>query len=98
MALRPDPEHRSVSCSRCIRECLGPCQQGHISQPAEHTTMTAKRQPKATGITNAPLERGEAEQEKVPPKGESTIGKGRERKAPSPKTRHAKLSQKKKAA
>jgi hypothetical protein len=60
--------------------------------------MTAKRQPKATGITNAPLEREDEEQEKVPPQGESIIGKGRNRKAPSPKTRHTKLSQKKKAA
>ena len=49
--------------------------------------MTAKRQPKATGITNAPLEREEEEQEKVPPHGESTIGKARNRKAPPSETR-----------
>ena len=48
--------------------------------------MTAKRQPKATGITHAPLER-EEEQEKVPPQGESTIGKARNRKAPPFETR-----------
>jgi hypothetical protein len=60
--------------------------------------MTAKRQPKATGITNAPLEREEEEQEKVPPQGESTIGKARNRKAPPSETRPTKLSHKKKAA
>jgi hypothetical protein len=48
--------------------------------------MTAKRQSKATGITHAPLKREEEEQEKVPPQGESTIGKGRNRKAPPSET------------
>lgn len=60
--------------------------------------MTAKRPNKATGITKAPLVREEEEQRKVPPRGESTIGKGRNRKAPSPKTRRTKLSENKKAA
>ncbi|ALA58772.1 hypothetical protein [Nitrospira moscoviensis] len=41
----------------------------------------------ATGITNAPLEREQREQERVPPRGESVIGKGRNRKPKSPGTR-----------
>jgi hypothetical protein len=45
--------------------------------------MATKR--KATGITRAPLEREEEEQAKVPPRGKSAIGKGRNRKPASPK-------------
>jgi hypothetical protein len=57
-----------------------------------------KRQEKATGITNAPLDREEAEQEQVPPQGESVIGKGRNAKARSPKARRTTGAPRKKAA
>jgi hypothetical protein len=36
----------------------------------------------ASGITNAPLEKEEDEQAKVPARGESIIGKGQNRKPP----------------
>jgi hypothetical protein len=47
--------------------------------------------PRASGITNAPLEREEAEQAKVPPEGESIIGKGQNRKPSSPHERREQL-------
>lgn len=56
------------------------------------------RKQQATGITNAPLAREQSQQEKVPPQGESIIGKGRHRKQSPPAMRHAKLSPKTKAA
>jgi hypothetical protein len=48
---------------------------------------------RASGITNAPLEKEEAEQAKVPPEGESIIGKGQNRKPSSPHERREHLSE-----
>jgi hypothetical protein len=48
---------------------------------------------RASGITNAPLEQEEAEQAKVPPEGESIIGKGQNRKPSSPHARREHLSE-----
>ena len=45
------------------------------------------RKAKPTGITHRPLPREEEQQRLVPPKGQSIIGKGRNRKPVSPKTR-----------
>lgn len=47
----------------------------------------------ASGITNAPLEKEKDEQAKVPPQGESTIGKGHNRKPSSPHDRREQLSE-----
>jgi hypothetical protein len=57
-----------------------------------------KRQQKATGITNAPLDREEAEQAQVPPQGKSVIGKAGNAKARSPKARRTTGVLRKKAA
>jgi len=51
--------------------------------------MATKRR-SATGITNAPLEREQREQNLVPPRGKAAIGKGRNRKPASPATRRKK--------
>lgn len=47
----------------------------------------------ASGITNAPLEKEEGEQAKVPARGESIIGKGENRKPSSPHERREHLSE-----
>jgi hypothetical protein len=44
---------------------------------------------KTTGITNAPVERERREQDLVPPRGQSAIGKGRNRKSKPPRKRRA---------
>jgi hypothetical protein len=48
---------------------------------------------RASGITNAPLEKEQNEQAKVPPEGESIIGKGQNRKPSSPHERREHLSE-----
>ena len=50
--------------------------------------MAGKRR-KTTGITNAPVEREQREQDLVPPRGQSVIGKGRNRKPKPPRKRRA---------
>ncbi|MGZ9189922.1 MAG: hypothetical protein ACXW39_07690 [Nitrospira sp.] len=52
-----------------------------------------ERSNQASGITNAPLEKEEEEQAKVPPEGESIIGKGQNRKPSSPHERREQLSE-----
>jgi hypothetical protein len=54
--------------------------------------MTEKTN-QASGITNAPLEKEQDEQAKVPAKGESIIGKGQNRKPSSPHERREELSE-----
>lgn len=54
----------------------------------------AERQNRTSGITNAPLEKEQAEQAKVPHPGESTIGKGQNRKPSPPQERREHPSQK----
>jgi hypothetical protein len=48
---------------------------------------------RANGITNAPLEKEQDEQAKVPPKGDSIIGKGQNRKPASPHERREHVSE-----
>jgi hypothetical protein len=48
---------------------------------------------RASGITNAPLEDEQEEQAKVPPEGESIMGKGQNRKPSSPHERREQLSE-----
>ena len=48
---------------------------------------------KKSGITNAPLEEEEDQQDKVPARGESIIGKGQNRKPSSPHERREQLSE-----
>ncbi len=56
------------------------------------TTMTDQpNQP--SGITNAPLEKEQDEQAKVPPEGESIIGKGQNRNPSSPQERREQRSE-----
>ena len=45
-----------------------------------------------SGITNAPLQEEEDQQDKVPARGESIIGKGQNRKPSSPHERREQLS------
>lgn len=47
----------------------------------------ADQKNRASGITNSPLEKEQAEQAKVPPQGESQIGKGQNRKPSPPQER-----------
>jgi hypothetical protein len=54
-----------------------------VIQHRKDATIMAERQNLTSGITNAPLKKEQAEQAKVPHPGESTIGKGQNRK-PSP--------------
>ena len=53
----------------------------------------ASEQNRASGITNSPLRKEQDEQAKVPPTGESRIGKGQNRKASSPHERREQASQ-----